>query len=261
MRIAVLVKLVPVSNQLSVDPQTHCLIRENAEMTVNPADLNAITAAVLCARETGGRVEAFAMGPETAQRALRTALAMGAEEAVLISDRCFGGSDTLGTAKILAAALRASGPYDLVLAGAASSDGATGQVGPMAAELLGIPSACDASALRLEEGSALVLRQCGGRRVRVRMALPCLVTMEVGSNAPILPTLRSQRSANRASIRTLTNRELDLDPSTVGARGARSLVTDTMLRENSGRQAQLLNGTAAEIAAQIKALIDGGMRE
>lgn len=256
MNIAVLIKQVPASNDVTVDPNTHCLIRENTEMTVNPSDLNALTAAIELKRQAGGKVTVLTMGPPDAKKALHTALAMGTDEAWLVTDRCFGGGDTLGTAKVLKAALDHTGPFDLVLAGDASSDGATGQVGPMVAELLGIPCAADARKLELEGEKVSVLRQWKSQKVRVRMELPCMVTVGLGSNQPILPTIRSQMKANKVEIPALTNQELALDPAVIGMPGAKSLVTDTLAREGGQRKAEMLTGTPEEIAKRIKALMD-----
>ena len=255
MRIAVLIKQVPVDNEVRVDPETYCLIRDNTEMTVNPADLNAVTAGIRLRDELGGTVSVFTMGPESADKALKTCIAMGADEAFLITDAAFGGGDTLGTARVLAEALRFSGGYDLVLAGDASADGATGQVGEMTAELLGIPCAADARSLVWKDGGIEILRNYKDRKVRIRAELPCMVTCGIGCNRPILPTLRSQMKANKLSIPRITNRELKLRPEIVGKIGARSVVTGLYMRETGQKQAVMLEGSAAQIAARIRELI------
>ena len=257
MNIAVLIKQVPVSNDVSVDPVTHCLIRENVEMAVNPSDLNAITAAIRLRECSGGKVTVFTMGPAMAKKALQTALAMGADEAWLITDRCFGGGDTLGTARVLARAIQHTGTYDIVLAGDVSSDGATGQVGAMVAELLGLPCASDARRIDIEGNKLTVLRNWKIQKVRVRIALPCMVTVGLGSNVPILPTLRSQMKANRVEIPELTNAELGLDPAPIGKQGAKSIVTDTYVREGEQSAAVMLSSDAAKAAKEIKSLLEG----
>ena len=256
MKIAVLIKQVPASNDVAIDPVTHCLIRENTEMAVNPSDLHALTAAIELSRQCGGTVSVFSMGPQEAGKALHTALAMGADEAYLVSDRCFGGGDTLGTAKVLVAALTHTGKYALVMAGDLSSDGATGQVGHMAAELLGIPCAADSRRIEMDGNTLTVVRPWKNQKVRVRIGLPCMVTVGLGSHQGILPTIRSQMKANRREIPVLTNAELRLNPEEIGKRGAKSLVTDTYARECSQHHAKMLTGSAAEIAAQIKTLVE-----
>ena len=129
MDIAVLIKQVPVSNDVSVDPETHALIRSSSEGMINPADLNAIEAAMVLKEQTGGKVAVFTMGPTDAEKALRDAMALGCDESCLITDRCLAGGDTIATAKVLARSIEKYGKFDLILSGALSADGATGQVG------------------------------------------------------------------------------------------------------------------------------------
>ena len=125
MNIAVLIKQVPVSNDVSVDPDTHALVRASSEGMVNPADLNAIEEAMLLKEQTGGKVVVFTMGPPDAEKALRDAMALGCDESCLVTDRAVAGGDTVATAKVLAAAIRKYGEFDLILGGALSADGAT----------------------------------------------------------------------------------------------------------------------------------------
>lgn len=147
MKIAVCIKQVPVSDQIEIDPNTHQMIRANAELTINPADMNALTEAIKLKNAFGGSVDVYTMGAESAKAALYTAIAVGADEGYLITDRTFAGGDSLGTAKVLAKAMEYVTHYDLIICGSLSSDGATGQVGPMIAELMGIPSVTEVLSL------------------------------------------------------------------------------------------------------------------
>ena len=133
MNIAVLIKQVPVSNDVSVDPVTHALVRASSEGMINPSDLNAIEAALVLKEQTEGKVVVFTMGPPDAEKALRDAMALGCDESCLITDRVFGGADTIATAKVLAEGIKKYGEFDLIMGGALSADGATGQVGAMVA--------------------------------------------------------------------------------------------------------------------------------
>ena len=134
MNIAVLIKQVPVSNDVSVDPETHALVRASSEGMINPADLNAIEEAMQLKEQTDGKVVVFTMGPPDAEKALRDAMALGCDESCLITDRAVAGGDTVATAKVLAKAIQLYGEFDLILGGALSADGATGQVAAMVAE-------------------------------------------------------------------------------------------------------------------------------
>ena len=109
MDIAVLIKQVPVSNNVSVDPETHALIRASAEGMINPADLNAIEEAMVLKEQTGGKVVVFTMGPPDAEKALREAMAHGCDESCLITDRVVAGGDTIATARVLAEAIKKYG--------------------------------------------------------------------------------------------------------------------------------------------------------
>lgn len=118
MNIAVLIKQVPVSNDVSVDPETHALVRASSEGMINPADLNAIEEAMQLKEQTDGKVVVFTMGPPDAEKALRDAMALGCDESCLITDRAVAGGDTVATAKVLAKAIQLYGEFDLILGGA-----------------------------------------------------------------------------------------------------------------------------------------------
>ena len=138
MRIAVLIKQVPRFEAMALGPDGR-LVRDGLELEINPYCRRAVSQGVALAAATGGRCTVFTLGPPAAEDSLREAVAWGADEGVLITDPAFAGSDTLATARALAAALGAEGPWDLILAGRNSVDADTGQVGPEVAELLGLP--------------------------------------------------------------------------------------------------------------------------
>ena len=148
MKIAVLLKQVPDSQSVRLDPETGTLVRDPADAVTNPLDLCALGAAVRLAESfPDSEITAVSMGPASAEQTLRQALALGAVRGVLICDRVCAGSDTYVTALILAAALEKFGPFDLVLTGQRASDGETGQVGPEIAARLGIPVVAGAETL------------------------------------------------------------------------------------------------------------------
>ena len=138
MEIVVCVKQVPDTTEVKIDPQTNTLIRQGVPSIVNPFDKNAVEAALQLKEKHGGKVTVISMGPPQAKEALKECVAMGADAAILISDRAFGGADTLATSYTLAAAIRKLGTYDVILCGKQAIDGDTAQVGPEVAEHLGI---------------------------------------------------------------------------------------------------------------------------
>ncbi|MDR1379734.1 MAG: electron transfer flavoprotein subunit beta/FixA family protein [Synergistaceae bacterium] len=256
MNIAVCVKQVPVSNNVSVDPVTHSLVRESAESMLNPADANALEEAIALKERHCGKVVAFTMGPPSAEKVLRTALAMGADDTVLITDRAFAGADTVATARVLAESLRRYGAFDLIMTGSESSDGATGQIGPMLAEYLALPHLTEVRKIEaVEDGRLRSLKRFKNGLLRAAVTLPAVLTVSFGCNEPRLPTFMSQISANKKSVPTCTNKELGLSSGDVGLAGSPTEVIDTFEAEKK-KNAEFLSGTAKEIAEKILALIE-----
>ena len=175
MKIVVCIKQVPDTAEVKLDPKTNTLIREGVPSIINYDDKAGLETALQLREQVGGTVTVVCMGPPQADVALREALAMGADEAYLLSAREFGGSDTYATATILAAALRKIG-FDLVITGRQAIDGDTAQVGPQIAEQLHIPQVSYAEALRVEGGHVIVQRQFEDRSHLLQVQLPCLVT-------------------------------------------------------------------------------------
>lgn len=257
MKIAVCIKQVPNSSQIKVDAVTHNLIRENAEMVVNPADLNALTEAIHIKELTGAAVDVFTMGIPEAEGALYTALAIGADQAYLVTDRAFAGCDSLGTAVVLCNAIKKVDDYDLILCGSLASDGATGQVGPMLAELLQLPSLSVVRGVEsITDHQITASRNFRGKKLSVVLQLPCVLTVSLGTNVPILPTLRNQMKAKKKEIHVLTNQELAIPCEEVGTSGALSVVTDTYAAQSDGKVCEMLPGESGEIAKRIAELVN-----
>lgn len=266
MNIAVLVKYVPVSDDVKVDPITHALVRDSSEGMINPADLNAIEAA-LSVKESAAeeglgevRVTAFSMGPDGAKAGLRDALAIGCDEACLISDRAFAGGDTVATAVTVAEGIKKYGSFDLILCGALSSDGATGQVGAMAAEYLGISHIAEVQSVcvRTDEASGLnfaVKKRYHGGIIEAEVCAPALISVCFGCNEPRLATLRSKKKAKEKEITVYTNTELALGENKTGFGGSPTLVTDSFEAEKH-RTAEFLAGTPQEMAEKILGLVE-----
>ncbi|MCK5414315.1 MAG: electron transfer flavoprotein subunit beta/FixA family protein, partial [Thermoplasmata archaeon] len=139
MNIVVLIKQVPDTTDVSIDPRTGTLIREGVPSIINPDDKHALEEGLRIREKFGGTVTVLSMGPPQAEDALMEARAMGADVTVLISDRAFAGSDTLATSYALARSVLTTGEWDIVLGGRQAIDGDTAQIGPQTAELLGVP--------------------------------------------------------------------------------------------------------------------------
>ena len=227
MRIIVPVKQVPNTTDVRIDPKTGTLIREGVESIVNPHDWYAVEAALRFRDEYGGKVTALTMGPPQAEEALRETLALGVDEAVLLSDRAFAGADTWATSLTLARAVEKIGPIELVICGKQAIDGDTAQVGPGLAAHLNRPYTTYARRLEMLDGEQLRAERVTdfGYEV-VQMALPAVVTVirEIGD--PRMPGLKHKMRAKKMEIPVLGAADLNLNPEEVGLQGSYTQVVE-----------------------------------
>ena len=220
MKIAVLIKQVPDTDEVRMDPEKGTMIRDGVGTIINPLDLNALQEALTLRERNGGSITAISMGPPQTESALRESLALGADRAVLVTDRRFAGADTWATARVLAAALRKTGPFDLILAGEKATDGETGQVGPETAAMMDLPFSTYVSALDAE-GSRIRVRRTVEEGIQVQsLPFPCLVTVLNDLNEPGMPTLSGKIKARRECIRMLTLDDLELPVEETGLAGS-----------------------------------------
>jgi len=221
MNIAVCIKQVPDTAEVKLDPKTNTLIREGVPSIINHDDKAGVEAALRLREQTGGKVTVVCMGPPQADVALREALAMGADEAYLLSAREFGGSDTYATATIIATALRKIG-FDLVITGRQAIDGDTAQVGPQIAEQLHIPQVSYAEEITAEGDSLIVKRQFEDQSHLLRVKLPCLVTALAELNAPRYMTVQGIVEAYEKQVTVWGFDDLkdDLNPDWIGLQGS-----------------------------------------
>lgn len=220
MDIAVLIKQVPDTDEVKMDPEKGTMVRDGVGSIINPLDLNALQEALRLKGETDGRVTAISMGPSQAEEALREALALGADRAVLVTDRLFAGGDTWATARTLAAALEKTGPFDLILAGEKATDGETGQVGPEVAVMTGMPFSTYISAVELD-GSRVTVRRTVEEGIQVQsLPTPCLLTVLHDLNEPAMPTLAGKMKARRGDVEKLTLADLDIPREQTGLKGS-----------------------------------------
>lgn len=175
MKIVVCIKQVPDTNEVKLDPKTNRLIRDGVPSIINHDDKSGIEAALQLKEKVGGTVTVVCMGPPQADVALREALAMGCDDAYLLSAREFGGSDTCATAIIISTALKKIG-YDLVITGRQAIDGDTAQVGPQIAEKLGLPQISYAAEIEKEGNDVTVKRMLEDGYMKIKVQTPCLIT-------------------------------------------------------------------------------------
>jgi len=262
MRIIVPIKQVPETSSVKMDDETGTMIRDGVEAIVNPLDLYAIETAIRLREARGGEIVVLSMGPPKAAVALREALSMGCDAAVLLSDRAFAGSDTWATSCALAAAIRRIGGFDLILCGERATDGDTGQVGPGIAAFLtgqvgpGIAAFLDlpittyvAKIESVADGVCRVHRLVEDGYEILEMDLPGAMTVVKEIGDPRLPTLRGKQRARKAEIPTWTAGDLDAQAEDLGLKGSPTRVVK-IFRPQVARQCEKVRATDEETLGQ-----------
>ena len=231
MNLLVCIKQVPDTTEIRIDPETNTLIRAGVPSIVNPFDAYALETAARIKDERGGRITVMTMGPPQAKEALIECLGVGADKAYLVSDRVFGGSDTLATSYILSGAIRAveakEGPFDVIFCGKQAIDGDTAQVGPEIAEHLDRPQVTYAVEVTAGGSGIVVKRENDDGYALIEMQTPCLVTVTKPAFEPRLPTIKSKLAAKKAEIVGITSEDVELDLSQCGLKGSPTKVKKT----------------------------------
>ena len=231
-KIVVCIKQVPNTTEIKIDPVTNTLKRDGVPSIINPDDKAAIEAALQLKESCGATVTVLTMGPPQAEKALREALAMGADEAFLLTDRAFGGSDTLATSTIIAAAVKKLQP-DLVLCGRQAIDGDTAQVGPQIAEHLDIPQITYAAGIsyNAENGTLTVKRQFEDRYQTLQVKGLCLITVLSTMVKPRYMNVWDIVDQDAKEIGKITNEDLQLDKSVIGLTGSPTKVKASFTKQ------------------------------
>jgi len=251
MNIVVCIKQVPDTTEVKLDPITNTLIREGVPSIINPDDKSGIEAALVLKEKVGGKVTLVSMGPPQADVALREGLAMGADEAILISDRAFGGSDTWATSSTIAAALKKL-DFDVIITGRQAIDGDTAQVGPQIAEHLGIPQVSYAEKVDVEGGKLIVKRQFEDRYHIIEVETPCLITALAELGKPRYMTVGGIFDAYRekeVKIWRLEDIKDTVDENNLGLKGSPTRVKQSFTKQGKG-VGKILNGITADEAVE-----------
>jgi electron transfer flavoprotein beta subunit len=210
LKIVVLIKQVPATENVKINPETGVMMREGLDVEVNPLDLHAIEEAVRFKEKFPGvRVTAVTMGPPAAAKAVRYAIAMGCDEGVVVTDKAFAGSDTLATSRVLADVMHKLEP-DLILTGERATDGETGQVGPSVGSLLGVSVLTYVSKLEMKDDKLVVERAVEGGHERLMAPLPALAVVVKEINVPRLCTLSGKIRGKKADISVLSFNALSI---------------------------------------------------
>lgn len=252
MKIVVCMKQVPATSQVEIDPETGAMKRLSASTRTNPYDLFALETALQIREKLGGTVTVLTMGPPQAEIMMKDAYTMGADDAVILSDRKFAGADVLATSYTLSQGIQLLGGADMILCGRQTTDGDTAQVGPAIAEHLHIPHCAWVSEIVDVTEESIQVRQNLESVTQVsKMQYPCLITVDKDMCVPRLPSyLLKKKTANRP-VRILTYQDLpDQNLSRYGLAGSPTSVAKMFTPQ--ARDSQIyLEGSAQDKAQTL----------
>ncbi|MBW6410493.1 electron transfer flavoprotein subunit beta/FixA family protein [Clostridium weizhouense] len=250
MNIVVCVKQVPDTTAVKIDPKTGTLIRDGVPSIMNPEDKHALEGALQLKETVGAKVTVISMGLPMAKATLREALCMGADEAILLTDRALGGADTLATSKALAGVI-AKLDYDLVFAGRQAIDGDTAQVGPEIAEHLNIPQVTYVQGVEVKEaGTLLVNRALEDGFEKIEIKTPCLLTAIEELNEARYMHVANIFSTSDDQIKVMSADDIDVDKAELGLKGSPTKVKKSMTKEVKGA-GEVVNKPAKEAVTYV----------
>ena len=255
MNIIVCIKQVPDTTNVRIDPETNTLVRLGVQSIINPFDMYAIEEAIRLKEKFGGLVTVLTMGPPQAEEALREAISLGADEAVLVSDRAFAGSDTWATSYTLSRTIGKLAKFDLLICGKQAIDGDTAQVGPGIAAFLDIPQITFVKKIEdIKDSFIRAERMTEEGYDIVESPLPCLITVVKEINEPRLPSLKGKIRAKKIEIRKLEAKDLDADPDSLGLKGSPTKVVK-IFTPPPRKGGQILEGEAKDICEKLVELL------
>jgi len=253
MRIIVLIKQVPDTTEIKVDPKTGTLIREGVESIINPDDRHAIELAVTLKEQCGGNSIAISMGPTQAIDAISEALGMGIDEGVLLTDKNLAGADTWATSFTLGRAIRKLKKYDLIICGRQAIDGDTAQIGPQIAEFLNLPQLTYVRKVEeINEERIIVQRALEDGYERMESPLPALITVIGEVNKPRYPRVAFLIDAckEKAPIKIWDAADLGVKVQEIGLSGSLTRVIKTFSPKTK-REGEILKGSKEEVVNQL----------
>lgn len=256
MNAVALVKHVPDTAQIS-SAMNGLKLMQSGPRIINPWDEYAVEECLKLRETHGGQVTVLSLGPAEAREALKQGLAMGADQAILLSDPALQGGDSLATARGLAAAIKKLGDWDIVIAGRSALDGDTAQTAIQVAALLGVPQLTYVARIReIDFGARTITveRMLEGGREVLTSKLPCVVSVVKEINEPRYPSFIGIRKAAKANIPTWTAADLELDPASVGAGGSGVSWPEVNLPPAHEGECEIITGDSPQAIAA--ALVD-----
>lgn len=257
MQIVVPIKQVPETDQVKMDPETGTMIRRGLSAIINPLDLYALETALRIKDSQGAQITALSMGPLLAEKALREALSLGCDRAVLLTDRKFAGSDTWATGYALSQAIRKMQPVDLVVCGERATDGDTGQVGPGIASFLDLPLVTYVDRVGEFDNDGLhVRRMVENGSEFIWTGLPAVLTVVKDVAQPRFPTLRQRLDARKMDVAHWGLEDLDLNESKLGLRGSPTRVVKIQKSKLSRQGEQMTAFLPEDVDAAANRIIE-----
>lgn len=258
-KIAVCIKQVPGTTEIKIDPETNTLVRQGIENIINPFDTYAIEEAVKLKERLDSddsfddevEVITITMGPPQSEEILKEAISVGADNAVLLSDRAFAGADTWATAATLSMAIEKIGDVRLIMFGKQTLDGDTGQVGPELAHKMNIPFIGYAGEIKeISKNKIKVKRLAEYNYEIIETRLPAAISVTKDINIPRVPSLRGKMKAKKADIPVWTIKELEASPEEVGLAGSYTQVVKIFIPEMV-HDVRMINGTPQEQVEEL----------
>jgi len=255
MNIIICIKQVPETTEVRINPETNTLIREGVKSIINPFDMYAIEEGMRLKEKFGGKTTVITMGPPQAEAALREAISMGIDEAILLSDRAFAGSDTWATSYTLSCAIKKISQFDVIICGKQASDGDTAQVGPGIAAHLDLPQVTYVKKIEEITDKKMRLERLMEEGFEIiETPLPVLLTVVKEINEPRLPSLKGMIRAKQAKIIAWDASDIQAEPSSIGLNGSPTQVVKifTPAPRKSG---QIFQGDTQGVVEKIAELL------
>jgi len=255
MNIIVCIKQVPNTTDIKIDPITNTLIREGVESIINPFDTYAIEEGIRLKERYGGKVTVITMGPPQAEKALKEAISLGCDEAILLCDKKFAGSDTWATSYTLSSAIRKLEDFDIIICGKQASDGDTAQVGPGISAHLDIPQVTFVKKIEnISNNIARIHRMTEEGWDIIDTPLPCVITVVKEINTPRMPSLKGMIKAKSYKPIVWTADDIDADENLIGLNGSPTRVIKIFTPEQK-KGGEILKGTSEEVSQKLVELL------
>ena len=252
MKIVVCVKQVPATNEAKIDPETKRIIREGSKAILNPFDTYAVEEGVRLKEKFGGEVIVISMGPEKAMSSLREAISVGADRAILLSDKAFGGSDTWATSYVLAKAIEKIGDVDLVICGKQAIDGDTAQVGPEIAAHLDWVQATYVMKVEDADSEGIKVKRMHEDGYDIcQLDFPAVITVLKDINTPRVPTLKGRLASQKIEIPVWKPSDIGVDMDKIGLDGSPTRVVKTAPPPPRNTVAKRIEGSPEDCAKQL----------